>query len=94
MTNRTDAMLHQQLDAIRSDLAALKEDLNHMKRKLLMTEGEPPAPIWNEKDRQAAIEFWRKNDRWRELSDASRRVLRAQLFGGPEGGGDEFTGLK
>lgn len=83
-------VLHQ-LDAIRGELAALKEDVRLMKRQLQMDELDPPAPIWNEKDRQAVIEFWRKNGRWSGLSDASRRAMRAQLFGRLDVGDEVFA---
>lgn len=81
MTEQDKATVIHQLDAIRGELAALKDDVRHMKRQLHLGELDPPAPIWNERDRQAVIEFWRKNGRWNGLSDASRRAMRAQLFG-------------
>jgi hypothetical protein len=81
MTEQNNVDLLRQLDAIRSELAALKEEMRHMKRQLTLTDRETPAPIWNEQDRQAVIEFWRKSGRWSGLSDASRKVLLRQLFG-------------
>jgi hypothetical protein len=85
MTEHTNATLSHQLSAIRTELAELRNDMRHMKRKLFVAENEePPVPIWNESDRLAVIDFWRKNDRWNRLPDASRRVLRAQLFGYPD----------
>jgi hypothetical protein len=92
MTEHTNATLSHQLDAIRTELAELREDMRHMKRKLFVADDEePPAPIWNESDRLAVIDFWRKNNRWNALSDASRRVLRAQLFGRPDAGDEVFA---
>lgn len=92
MTQHTNATLSSQLDAIRTELAELKEDMRRVKRKLFVAEDEaPPAPIWNEADRLAMIDFWRKNDRWGQLSDTSRKVLRAQLFGRPDIG-DPYLG--
>jgi len=94
MTQQCEAILLDRLDAIQNELTALKKDVGHMKRKLLVADGEPPAPIWNERDRQAVIDFWRKNGRWTGLSDASRRMLCVQLFGRPDGGDDLFASAK
>jgi hypothetical protein len=91
MTEQRDTMLLDQLDAIRNELASLKEEMRHVKRKLFMADEEPLAPIWNERDRLAVIEFWREKDRWSGLSDASRKVLRAQLFGRPDAGDEVFA---
>jgi hypothetical protein len=92
MTEQTNSTLSHQLDAIRRELTRLREDMRHMQRKLFVAEDEePPVAIWNESDRLAVIDFWRENDRWHGLSDASRRVLGAQLFGRPGAGDDVFA---
>jgi len=94
MTQQSEAELLNRLDAIQHELTALKEDVGHMKRKLLVAEQEVPAPIWNERDRLAVIEFWRKNGRWSGLSDVSRRMLCIQLFGCSDAGKEPFSSLK
>jgi hypothetical protein len=92
MTEQTNSTLSRQLDAIRTELVQLREDMRHMQRKLFVAEDEePPVAIWNESDRLAMIDFWRENDRWCGLSDASRRVLCAQLFGRSDVGDDLFA---